>query len=48
VFGLLMGAVLLGEPITVRLMVALVAVAAGIVLVNRPQPRMRLTSEVVE
>lgn len=48
VFGLLMGAVLLGEPITVRLLVALAAVAAGIVLVNRPQPRMRLTSEVVE
>jgi drug/metabolite transporter (DMT)-like permease len=41
VFGLLMGAVLLGEPITVRLMVALVAVAAGIVLVNRPQAAAR-------
>lgn len=36
VFGLLMGALLLGEPITVRLMVALAAVAAGIVIVNRP------------
>ncbi len=35
VFGLLMGAVLLGEPITPRLLIALVAVAAGIVLVNR-------------
>ena len=35
VFGLLMGAVLLDEPITARLLVALVAVAAGIVLVNR-------------
>ena len=35
VFGLLMGAVLLHEPITARLVVALVAVAAGIVLVNR-------------
>jgi drug/metabolite transporter (DMT)-like permease len=35
VFGLLMGGVLLGEPITLRLQVALVAVAAGIVLVNR-------------
>ena len=35
VFGLLMGALLLGEPITPRLVVALVAVAAGIVLVNR-------------
>jgi drug/metabolite transporter (DMT)-like permease len=37
VFGLLMGALLLGEPITLRLMVALAAVAVGIVLVNRPQ-----------
>ena len=35
VFGLLMGAVLLNEPITARLVIALVAVAAGIVLVNR-------------
>jgi drug/metabolite transporter (DMT)-like permease len=35
VFGLLLGAALLGEPITARLMVALAAVAAGIVLVNR-------------
>lgn len=35
VFGLLLGALLLGEPITARLVVALVAVAAGIVLVNR-------------
>ena len=35
VFGLLMGAVLLGEPITARLVVALAAVATGIVLVNR-------------
>ncbi|MBC8057926.1 MAG: DMT family transporter [Rhizobiales bacterium] len=35
VFGLLMGAVLLGEPITARLVIALIAVAAGIVLVNR-------------
>jgi drug/metabolite transporter (DMT)-like permease len=32
---LLLGAALLGEPITARLMVALAAVAAGIVLVNR-------------
>ena len=37
VFGLLMGAALLGEPITTRLVIALVAVAAGIVLVNRRQ-----------
>ena len=36
VFGLLLGALLLGEPITPRLVAALVAVAAGIVLVNRP------------
>lgn len=49
VFGLLLGALLLGEPITPRLLVALATVAVGIVLVNRaPQPRMRLTSDVVE
>ncbi len=35
VFGLIAGAMLLGEPITTRLVVALVAVAVGIVLVNR-------------
>ena len=35
VFGLLLGALLLGEPITTRLVVALAAVAGGIVLVNR-------------
>jgi drug/metabolite transporter (DMT)-like permease len=35
VFGLLMGAGLLGEPITLRLWLALAAVCAGIVLVNR-------------
>lgn len=35
VFGLLLGALLLGEPITTRLVIALLAVAAGIVLVNR-------------
>ncbi len=35
VFGLLLGALLLGEPITARLVVALAAVAGGIVLVNR-------------
>ena len=34
-FGLLLGALLLGEPITPRLVAALAAVAAGIVLVNR-------------
>ena len=47
VFGLLLGVVLLGEPVTVRLLVALGGVVAGIALVNR-QPRMRRTSEVVE
>ena len=36
VFGLLLGALLLDEPITPRLVIALVAVAAGIWLVNRP------------
>ncbi len=35
VFGLLFGALLLGETITARLVTALLAVAAGIVLVNR-------------
>ncbi|MEO5696139.1 MAG: DMT family transporter [Burkholderiaceae bacterium] len=35
VFGLLLGALLLGEPITARLVVALAAVATGILLVNR-------------
>lgn len=35
VFGLLLGALLLGEPITARLVIALVAVAVGILLVNR-------------
>ncbi|HEX2539609.1 MAG TPA: DMT family transporter [Caldimonas sp.] len=37
VFGLLLGAWLLAEPITARLVFALVAVAAGIYLVNRPR-----------
>ncbi|RQP22334.1 DMT family transporter [Piscinibacter terrae] len=36
VFGLLLGSMMLHEPITTRLMVALVAVAVGIVIVNRP------------
>jgi len=36
VFGLLMGSLLLDEPITGRLVVALVAVASGILIVNRP------------
>jgi drug/metabolite transporter (DMT)-like permease len=36
VFGLLLGALLLHEPITPRLVVALIGVSAGIYLVNRP------------
>jgi drug/metabolite transporter (DMT)-like permease len=40
VFGLLAGVLLLGEPMTLRLLVALAAVAGGIALVNRaPRPR---------
>jgi drug/metabolite transporter (DMT)-like permease len=35
VFGLLLGVLVLHEPLTTRLMLALVAVAVGIVLVNR-------------
>jgi drug/metabolite transporter (DMT)-like permease len=35
VFGLLLGGLLLGEPITVRLVVAAAAVGAGILVVNR-------------
>ncbi len=35
VFGLLLGAALLAEPVTARLLFGLVAVAGGIVLVNR-------------
>lgn len=35
VFGLLAGVLLLGEPLTLRLMLALVAVCAGILLVSR-------------
>jgi drug/metabolite transporter (DMT)-like permease len=41
VFGLLAGVVLLGDPLTLRLGVALAAVCAGIVLVNRGRPRLR-------
>lgn len=37
VFGLLLGALLLNEAVTLRLLVALAAVALGIVLVNRPR-----------
>ena len=35
VFGLALGALLLGEPLTTRLIVALATVAPGIVLANR-------------
>jgi drug/metabolite transporter (DMT)-like permease len=35
IFGLMLGALLLAEPITARLLIALATVAAGIVLVNR-------------
>jgi len=35
VFGLILGAVLLAEPVTARLLIALATVAAGIFLVNR-------------
>jgi len=38
-FALLFGVVLLGEHLTAQLLVALAAVAAGIVLVNRKKPR---------
>jgi len=47
VFGLLLGAWLLAEPVTARLLFALVTVATGIYLVNR-QPRIRSTSVLVE
>ncbi|MDP1899224.1 MAG: DMT family transporter [Rubrivivax sp.] len=39
VFGLLAGVLLLGEPITLRLMVALAAVCLGLVVVNRAPRR---------
>lgn len=39
VFGLLAGVVLLNEPLTLRLVVALAAVCVGIALVNRPARR---------
>ena len=38
VFGLVLGAVLLAEPVTARLLIALATVAAGIFLVNRRTP----------
>jgi drug/metabolite transporter (DMT)-like permease len=39
VFGLVAGVVLLGEPLTDRLLLALAAICAGIALVNRPVAR---------
>jgi drug/metabolite transporter (DMT)-like permease len=38
VFGVISGHVVLGEPLTGSLAVALVLVTIGIVLVNRPAP----------
>jgi drug/metabolite transporter (DMT)-like permease len=38
VFGLLAGVLLLGEPATPRILLALAAVAVGIALVSRPAP----------
>jgi drug/metabolite transporter (DMT)-like permease len=40
-FGLVAGVLLLGEPVTQRLLVALAAVSAGIALVNRAPARLR-------
>lgn len=37
IFGLLSGVLLLGEPLTLRLVLALVAVSGGIALVSRPR-----------
>ena len=42
VFGLLLGAVLLAEPVTARLLFALATVAAGIFLVNRRDAMTRI------
>jgi drug/metabolite transporter (DMT)-like permease len=42
VFGLLAGVVLLDEPLTLRLVIALIAVAGGIALVNRQRPVSRV------
>ncbi|MDG4884674.1 DMT family transporter [Mesorhizobium sp. WSM4884] len=39
VFGVLCGAVLLGEPLTIRIFVALALIAAGLIIVNRPARR---------
>ena len=39
VFGVLCGGVILGEPLTFRLLIALVLIAAGLIIVNRPARR---------
>ncbi len=39
VFGVLCGAVLLGEPLTQRIFIALALIGAGIIIVNRPARR---------
>ncbi|WP_296746506.1 DMT family transporter [Mesorhizobium sp.] len=39
VFGVLCGALLLGEPLTVRIFLALALIAAGLIIVNRPARR---------
>lgn len=43
VFGLLAGALLLGEPVTARLLIALAAVTVGIAVVSRPAKRASAT-----
>ena len=45
-FGLLAGVLLLGEPLTLRLLVACAAVVVGIALVNRT-PQARQTPKLV-
>jgi len=45
VFGLLAGALLLGEPITARLLIALGAVTLGIGVVNTPARRARAAAD---
>lgn len=39
VFGVLCGAVLLGEPLTIRIFLALGLIATGLIIVNRPARR---------
>jgi drug/metabolite transporter (DMT)-like permease len=36
VFGVLCGALFLGEPLTIRIFLALALIAAGLIIVNRP------------